>query len=507
MSKKIYAGCVIICSLFIHNIFSQDLNTQSTAQNNTFSAQSSARESDNEAKTENSAVTSQTGLATESVVQNKVQVPPVNTKNSIQSEQVREWDNIWEIPPLPKDTVLFDHEAVFSYRGRIGFYALPPSRMGCYFDSKVNYVSPENKIENTAQEPDNDSEKPLDTAMKRKTAKDFFGEDAVANKEIWDDSQSIKVMYDRKVVGKSFCGAYLMIMGDITQYATITFMIKGKNGGEAFEIGMNDAISNKREDAVFIGSINRFLGGKGITRDWQMVKIPVGEFYGPELSKVMSLVLDATEEGNGTFWIDDLRFHRKAQYLPMKDIYEKGYLLLDNFDYSYLNLLGRKANSYKKIPSLCKHTLDKNVYYGETGKSLRLDFEKEGTGWCGYYTLLNQIDGEWYDLSGFDRVSFMVKGKKGGEIFEIGMADKNWVIIGDSLKAGEIEKYLKNGVTTEWQEVVIPLSDFGLLDLKEMGSFVINFSRKQKGTIWIDNVKFFLKQEEEKEPDLENFFN
>ncbi len=138
---------------------------------------------------------------------------------------------------------------------------------------------------------------------------------------------------------------------------------------------------------------------------------------------------------------------------------------------------------------------------------MRLDYEKEGTGWCGYYTLLNQIDGEWFDLSDFDKVSFMVKGKKGGEMFELGMADKNWVIIGDSLKAGDIDKYLKGGVTTEWQEVVIPLSDFGLLDLKEMGSFVINFNRKQKSTIWIDDLKFILKQESEEEPDLEEMFN
>jgi hypothetical protein len=90
----------------------------------------------------------------------------------------------------------------------------------------------------------------------------------------------------------------------------------------------------------------------------------------------------------------------------------------------------------------------------------------------------------------------MVKGKKGGENFTIGLADKSWVIIGDSLKAGTVNQYLNNGVTTEWQEVVIPLCDFGLLDLTEMGSFVIDFHRKQKGTIWIDDLKFLLKDEQ-----------
>jgi hypothetical protein len=84
----------------------------------------------------------------------------------------------------------------------------------------------------------------------------------------------------------------------------------------------------------------------------------------------------------------------------------------------------------------------------------------------------------------------MIKGQEGGEAFEIGMADKNWIIIGDSLKAGPIEKYLPDGVTTEWQEVVIPLQDFGALDLSEMGSFVINFYKNGTGVIYLDDLKF-----------------
>lgn len=401
----------------------------------------------------------------------------------------RDWDNVFDLPDLPENTVMFDHEKIFAYRGRIGYFVLPPSKMGIYFDSKVNYQRPE---EEETSEKDND-------AM-HKTGLDYFGGEAIADKEIWHDQESIKVIFDRKNVGLSFCGAYIMILGDLSSYGTMTFMIKGQDGGESFQIGVNDAISNKREDAVFIGSINRFLPG-GITRDWQMVKINLTEFYGPDLSQIMSFVLDFNEESKGTFWIDDLRFYKDALYSPWENIYKTGYLLLDNFDYNYLNLLGRKANVYKKLPSYCKHTLDPDVFYGEQGKSLRLDFNKGGTGWTGYFTLLNQIDGEWFDLSGFDRVTFMVKGKKGGETFEIGMADKNWVTIGDSLKAGPIEKYLPNGVTQEWQEVAIKLTDFGLLDFSEMGSFVINFHKKSEGAIWIDDLKFYLKQEEEEEPE------
>ncbi|MEW6536252.1 MAG: hypothetical protein AB1454_11620 [Candidatus Auribacterota bacterium] len=416
-------------------------------------------------------------------------------------EANREWDNLYEIPNMPEGTLLFDHEKIFAYRGRIGYFVLPPSAMGCFFDSSVNYEPPEKSIRKEKKEKDNDSASKDDHL----TGVQYFGIEGSKDKEIWHENESIKIMFRRKVVGKSFCGAYLMILGDISKYATVTFMIKGEKGGETFQIGMNDAVSNKREDAVFIGSIGRFLPD-GITRDWQMVKIPVESFFGPDLQTVMSIVFDVNEETEGTVWIDDLRFYHEPLVFPMKDIYEKGFLLLDNFDFNYLNLMGRKSNTYKNLPSVCSHELDTNVFYGDKGKSLRIDYDKKGTGWCGYYTLLNQIDGSWYDLSEFNRVSFMVKGKRGGEDFEIGMADKNWVIIGDSLKAGNVTKYLPNGITTEWQEVVIPLADFGLLDFTEMGSFVINFNKKQTSTIWIDDLKFHIKQEEEKEPDWEDFF-
>lgn len=402
----------------------------------------------------------------------------------------REWDNLFELPPLPEGTELSDHAKNFAYRGRIGFFMLPPSVMGCYFDNEVNYSPPEDAHSG--------DQKPAE----HKTAEQYFLENEIEikDKELWHHDESIKIMYRRKVVGRSFAGAYIMILADLSEYGTMTFMIKGENGGERFTIGMNDAISNEREDMVAIGSINRFLPG-GVTRDWQIVKINMSEFFGPDLTKVMSLVFDINEESSGTIWIDDLRFYKNVLYNPLSDVYKKGYMVLDNFDFSYLNLLGRKTNTYKKLPSVCHHTLDEKVYYGDSGKSLRIDYDKQGTGWAGYYSLLNQIDGEWFDLSEFDRVSFMIKGAKGGEDFEIGMADKNWVIIGDSLKGGSVTNYLPDGVTTEWQEVVIPLADFGLLDLTEMGSFVINFNKKQSGTVWIDDLKFYLKQEEEEEPD------
>jgi len=387
-----------------------------------------------------------------------------------------ESDTLYETPPLPKDAFLFEAEKAFGYRGKIGAFVYPPCRIGAYYDNKVYY-----------------------------NGEPVAGLDA---KGYMPDKQSMKVMY-KKSDKKSFCGAYIIMLADLSGYKTMTFLLKGEKGGEAFEIGLNDVISNKREDAVYVGAINRYLP-KGVTRDWQAVKIPVSDFYGPDKSKVYSIIFHFNDIGEGTVWIDEVRFFKEDLVTRRReeDIKKNGYLLLDDFDASDQNLLGRKTNAYKKLPSVCTFARTPEEHVGPAGKSLRLDYRKEPTGWCGYYTLLNQIDGDYYDLSGYDRASFMVKGKIGGEMFEIGMADKNWVIIGDSLKAGTIDKYLPappageaggpGGVTTRWQEVVIPLEDFGLLNFSEMGSFVINFLEKSEGAVYIDNLKFYLKEEGKK---------
>ena len=367
-------------------------------------------------------------------------------------------DSLNDTPPLPKDTKLFEAEKTFGYRGKIGAFLYPPCVVGAYPDQKVFY-----------------KDEPV------------VGMDKL---EYTPDHQSMKVMY-KKSAKEAFCGAYIILMSDLSGYKTITFLIKGTKGGETFEIGMNDVISNKREDAVYVGAINRYLPD-GITTSWQLVKIPISDFYGPDLSKTYSLIFYFNQMGSGEFWIDELRFSKEDLVSRERaaEIKKKGYLLLDDFDYSDLNLLGRKTNAYKRLPSVCTFERVSEEHFGPAGRSLKINYKKESTGWCGYYTLLNQIDGEYYDLSGYKSASFMVKGKKGTETFELGMADKNWGIIGDSLKAGTISKYLPGGVTKQWQEVIIPLEDFGLLDFSQMGSFVINFNEPGEGAVYIDDLKF-----------------
>jgi hypothetical protein len=363
------------------------------------------------------------------------------------------------VPPLAQDVGLTPVEREFGYRGRIGCFVLPPSRVGIFEDPGVRCD--------------------VETAVAEAPA----------------PGGAFKIMYDKRP-GLTFCGAYMMILGDLSAYRTLTFMIKGERSGEVFEIGMNDLIANRREDAVFIGSINRFLPG-GVTTEWQEVRIPLADFYGARFDQVMSLVFSFNDEGSGAFWIDQLRFHTEELVSQEEAIIQRGALLLDDFDHSDMNLLGKKANAFKRLPSVCIAKRVAEGAYGDRGRSLQLTYHKESSGWCGYYTLLNFIDGPYYNLGTYKSVSFWVRGERGGETFEIGMADENWMTIGDSLKAGPIEKYLPGGVTTEWQRVEIPLKDFGALDLGRMGSFVINFAKKGDGVVSLDDLTFHLMTEEE----------
>ncbi len=356
-----------------------------------------------------------------------------------------------DVPPLPEGTELFWGELQFAQRGRIGGYAMKPCKYGVFFDRKVHRTD-----------------------------------------------KSGEAMYFRylKTPLPAFTGGYVVILSDMSQYLTMTFWVKGKKGGETFEVGMNDTISNKREDAVIAGSIYRYLPG-GITTEWQKVVVPLEDFFGADLNKVYTIVFNFNEDGEGSFWVSDIEFHKDLLVDRESKIIEKGELLLDDFDHCDLNLLGRKANAYKRLPSVCEFSRVAEPHFGDNGRSLRLDVDKSTTGWCGYYTLLNQIDGAYFDLTPYKSVSFWVRGEKGGEFFEVGMADKSWLTIGDSVKAGTVDKYLPNGVTADWQEVVIPLSDFGKLDWTQMGSFVINFPRPGKGVLFIDNLRLIRKSQED----------
>lgn len=176
-------------------------------------------------------------------------------------------------------------------------------------------------------------------------------------------------------------------------------------------------------------------------------------------------------------------------------------LLIHDFEKAG-NRLGGRSNKYEKEPSRALTIRTRDVHFGPEGSSLMLKYDKKAKGgpyghggWCGYYTLLRS-GSKYFDATGYKSITFQVKGAKGAENFKVGLSDRHWEEVGDSLKSQEIGKYLPEGkITTDWQKATIPLEEF-FLDLAELASMAVCFETEcfpggaGKGTIYIDDLKF-----------------
>lgn len=173
-------------------------------------------------------------------------------------------------------------------------------------------------------------------------------------------------------------------------------------------------------------------------------------------------------------------------------------LLVDDFE-GASNKVGGRSNTYVMAPSraLALQT-DKDVKSGSKALMLRYDKRPKGGpydsgGWCGYYTLLKSGP-RYFDATAYQSLTFWVKGAEGTENFVVGLADKHWDDVGDSVKSEAIGTYLLGGkLTTEWQKATIPLSTF-MLEMRELASVAICFEGsvlpggEGKGTVYLDDL-------------------
>ena len=131
---------------------------------------------------------------------------------------------------------------------------------------------------------------------------------------------------------------------------------------------------------------------------------------------------------------------------------------------------------------------DENRLPGE--KAISIHARQQGTKPCGLWMhLFNDSVSRKaiYILRSDGYLTFWVKGRHGGEDFSIAMADVTLFERDDTHLAGSIGKYLKFGVTTQWERVVIPLSDFGLNGMPV--SFAILFRNHGEQLMWIDDIE------------------
>jgi len=173
-------------------------------------------------------------------------------------------------------------------------------------------------------------------------------------------------------------------------------------------------------------------------------------------------------------------------------------LLIDDFEEGATNKLGGRANQYVMEPSRALALRVKEQTKNGAG-ALMLKYDKKAKGgphdtggWCGYYTLL-KTGSRYFNATPYTALTFWVKGETGNENFVVGVADRHWDEVGDSVNSEPIGKYLEAGkLTTEWQKAAIPLDTF-FVDMTRLASVAICFEGSVlpggagKGTVYLDD--------------------
>ncbi len=164
-----------------------------------------------------------------------------------------------------------------------------------------------------------------------------------------------------------------------------------------------------------------------------------------------------------------------------------------DFDVNIQNNLDGYYNKFERGPSSASTFLDSTVYRGKAGRSLRVTVDRKDDGFCGVWLQFFNFrskEKNYFDSTKYSYLSFWVRGEKGGEEFTVKLADKDWIEQEDSLPVGTIGEFLKGKVTTRWQEVVIPLKRFNLLDRTQLGGITLDFDTIGKHRVYIDDVAF-----------------
>lgn len=162
-------------------------------------------------------------------------------------------------------------------------------------------------------------------------------------------------------------------------------------------------------------------------------------------------------------------------------------ILLDNFNgSSEINAMGGFGNVFG-TGGFCLRSYQQGNSASpveDGGYMLKLVYNVKN-GYAGYYSKLNGID-----LSKYQRITFYVKGAKGGEVFEVELGD------GKTSYKVDVRDSLPYGASTSWQKVSIPLKAFAEVKNwdKMQGNFAIVFEQylgiPNNSTLYVDNITF-----------------
>jgi hypothetical protein len=251
---------------------------------------------------------------------------------------------------------------------------------------------------------------------------------------------------------------------DVSDYAFLSFYIKGASGGEKANLYLADG----SEQVAYV-DVEAYVP---IATDWTSVRIPLQAFEGLALTDLTKIkFIFEWEPMTGTIFLDDLRFIADT-------------LLIDSFcDDDENNSLNGEAGIFASAPPVppCTAAVTSTLSNG----ALRLDYDVTAGPSCfsGYWsrTLL--------DLGPYRTLAVKVRSERCGQVASI--SARTVPVATDKLKLSD---YLLDGITDQWQEARIPLAASSVVtDWTRGDSYVIAFEANQgasKGTTWWDDVAF-----------------
>jgi len=246
--------------------------------------------------------------------------------------------------------------------------------------------------------------------------------------------------------------------------------------------------------------IPRLPGSEG----WHTLTVALHDFDAPRLDNISTLVLDSLADGRAR--VDKIvqkPGEEAARPLPgpprpgrVPD-FQNGYYRVASFDSAKPNHGKGSFGIFQRAPSQARMDLDSRSRRGDGGKSLRMDFNRQDQGYCGLWVYLAEGGNDspervYLDASPFPYLSFWIKGVRGGEDVTVHLADHAWYQEDSALPLAPLSELLPQGVTREWQEVIIPLEPARRrgLDLTRLASVSFHFPASGAGTVFIDDLAF-----------------
>jgi hypothetical protein len=173
--------------------------------------------------------------------------------------------------------------------------------------------------------------------------------------------------------------------------------------------------------------------------------------------------------------------------------------IVDDFDGKRMfNLLGGKTQGYEEAGVRCIPTFTENPdeRHGDTGASLRLDFDVSKGGDFSYYWSTLLALGDFRD---YDFLSFWYRDPQGGAIFTIEIhqdtdGDGAYIMGIDKISSIDTGSYIDKLAAGKWQKIEIPLTRFSNIDdWSRVLDIVFVFKNGRglnKGAVFIDDLSF-----------------